>query len=44
MRAVSAIVLVVSALVQSRNQPYVGTWAAEQGGQIHVPPGADDRE
>ena len=36
MRTVSAIVLVMSALVQSRNQPYVGTWAAEQGGQIFV--------
>jgi hypothetical protein len=36
MRIVSAVVLVISALVHSRNQPYVGTWAAEQGGQIFV--------
>lgn len=36
MRTVSAVVLVMSALVQSRNQPYVGTWTAEQGGQSHV--------
>jgi len=29
MRTVSAIVLVASALIQSRNQSYGGTWAAE---------------
>ena len=36
MRIVSAIVLVLSALVQSGNQTYAGIWAAEQGGQIFV--------